>query len=173
MVELEFNSSVNATDYLAIQRFMYYEALLLDERAYLDWFCLLTDDIHYKITTQVARATEDGIIRVAIIDEDMQALKMRVDQISNPKLTHAENPPTLTRRLISNIQVSSGNLKNTYTVKSNLLLYENRAENLNGSVQAGKREDFLIKIDRSFRIAQRIVDLDQTVLSNSTLSLLL
>ena len=95
---------------------------------------------------------------------------MRVDQISNPKLTHAENPPTLTRRLISNIQVSSGNLKNTYTVKSNLLLYENRAENLNGSVHAGKRKDFLIKIDRSFRIAQRIVDLDQTVLTNSTLS---
>ena len=105
MVKREISRSVSDTDYLAVQRFMYHEALLLDERAYLDWFFLLTDDIRYKITTQVARAAEDGTTRVAIIDEDMQALKMRVDQISNPKLTHAENPPTLTRRLISNIQV--------------------------------------------------------------------
>jgi 3-phenylpropionate/cinnamic acid dioxygenase small subunit len=166
-------SPVDIEDYVAIQRFLYAEVALLDRRAYQEWFALMTDDIRYRVTTVSARPAQDETSRFAIIDEDAQTLKMRVDQISDPNLTHAENPPTLTQRLVSNVEAYYGERNGVFEATSGILLYANRAGSSDTGLYAGERLDVLIRESSGFRIAKRTVNLAQTVLQDSTLSLLL
>ena len=47
--------SVSNDIFLEIQRFLFREAALLDNRHYADWLGLLSEDIHYRITARVVR----------------------------------------------------------------------------------------------------------------------
>ena len=173
MSNLSERSPVDIDDYVAIQRFLYAEVALLDQRAYQEWFALMTHDIRYRVTTVSARPAQDETFRFAIIDEDAQTLKMRVDQISDPNLTHAENPPTLTQRLVSNVEAYYGERNGVFEATSIILLYANRSGAPETGLYAGERQDVLIRDSNGFRIAKRTVNLAQTVLHDSTLSLLL
>lgn len=164
--------TVSDTDYFTIQRFLHHEAALLDEGDYIAWLSLLTDDIVYRVTTQVARRREDGTLRHAIIDERADSLILRVKQLADPLLTHAENPPTLTRRFLSNFRMSEGK-DGHCAVVMNLLVHFSRATVPDGSFYVGQRRDVLRRTDDGLRIAERQVDLDQTVLIGGTLSTLL
>ncbi len=84
--------------YLSAYRFLSTEACLLDRRAYKEWLNLLTDDIHYRVTVQLNQDAASGVKDYTIMDENAFALRARVEQIASPRLTHAENPPTLARR---------------------------------------------------------------------------
>jgi len=166
-------SPVDIDDYVPIQRFLYAEVALLDRRAYQEWYALMTDQIRYRVTTISARPAQDETSRFAIIDEDAQTLKMRVDQISDPNLTHAENPPTLTQRLVSNVEAYYGERNGVFEATSSFLLYANRSGSPNTALYAGERQDALIRDSSGIKIAERTVNLAQTVLPDSTLSLLL
>src|SRR5690242_19204288 len=93
--------TVDSDVYLTVQRFLYREAALLDKRDYSAWLKLAAEDIHYCVTVAVAQDAAAKPLRYSIIDESFSGLKARVEQISNPKLTRAENPPSLTRRVVS------------------------------------------------------------------------
>src|SRR5689334_1056933 len=80
--------------YVEIQRFLYREAALLDRREYSAWLALIAEDIHYRVTASVARDAGATPVEYAIVDENLTGLKSRVDQISTPRLTRAENPPS-------------------------------------------------------------------------------
>ena len=87
------------------------------------WWKILTDDIHYRVTAQVIREASIGSLEFALIDETGARLKQRVDQISTPRLTHAENPPSVTRRYVTNVMVNHGARTNEFHRSSNLLVY--------------------------------------------------
>ncbi|NKB20722.1 MAG: hypothetical protein GKS01_09495 [Alphaproteobacteria bacterium] len=173
MPEFSARPTVDNEDYLAILRFLYAEAALLDRRAFQHWFALLTEDIRYQVTTVVARPAQDETSRIAIVDEDNHSLKMRVDQISDPGLTHAENPPSLTQRIVSNVEAYYGEQNGIFETTSNILLYANRTGSSETGLYAGQRQDVLIRDHTGFKIAERTVNLAQTVLHDSTLSVLL
>jgi 3-phenylpropionate/cinnamic acid dioxygenase small subunit len=166
-------STVSDAEYLEIQRFLYHEAALLDARDYLGWLALLTDDITYRITTQLGRPADEPVERFAIVDEEAESLTMRVRQLADPKLTHAENPATLTRRFLSNFQIIHGTSPGSYHVVANLLVYKNRLTGPVGGFLVGVRRDGLRRTDGALKIADRCLDLDETVLRDGTLSILL
>ncbi len=166
------NDPVTDSEFIEIQRFLNYEAGLLDDRAYGEWFALLTDDIEYRISAQVARDAAAGIQENAILDEDAASLRMRVDQISNPKLTLAENPPSLTRRMVSNFHSHIAPPPDAFTVETNLLVYRSRGVAPEGGLYVGKRTDTLRRTDGGLRLARRHVRLDQTILYDGSLSIL-
>src|SRR4029078_12012318 len=85
-------SAVDGGLYLELQRFLYREAALLDRREYGAWLALMTEDVHYRVTASVARDGGAAAVEDAIIEEKLTGLKSRIDQISNPRLTRAENP---------------------------------------------------------------------------------
>src|SRR5215203_6199281 len=100
------NAKLKAVDndlFVEIQRFLFREASLLDRRDYGTWLSLATEDVHYRVTAAVARDAGATPVQYAIVDENLTGLKSRIDQISNPRLTRAENPPSLTRRMVTNI----------------------------------------------------------------------
>jgi 3-phenylpropionate/cinnamic acid dioxygenase small subunit len=164
------NTTGNPADdhiYIAIQRFLNREGDCLDRRAFREWLDLWSDDLHYRVTAQVNQDAASGTLEYPIIDEDAVGLKARIDQISNPRLTHAENPPTLVRRFFSNLLVERGEGPNDYVAKSNILVYRTRSQLPDGSLYAGVRQDVLSCGNGNWRLMRRSVCLDQTVLVGS------
>lgn len=173
MSDEDAGGTVSDGEFVAIQRFLYHEAALLDRRDYAAWLDLLTDDIAYRITAQVARRAEAGIGEYAIVDENAASLTLRVAQIADPKLTLAENPPSLTRRFVSNIQAVHAPPPDTYAVETNLLVYRSRVTAPEGGFYVGERRDLLRRTDGELRLAGRHVRLDQTILYDGSMSTLL
>ncbi len=166
-------TAVNDEDYVEILRFMHHEAALLDRREFMAWLELLTDDIGYRVSAQVARQAEAGPEHYAIVDEDAASLGLRVRQIADPRLTRAENPPSLTRRFVSNLEAMHAAPPDTYAVATNLLVHRARARAQETGLYVGERRDVLRRAEGRLLLAERHVMLDQTILHDGSLSILL
>jgi 3-phenylpropionate/cinnamic acid dioxygenase small subunit len=156
--------------YMEIQRFLNRETVLLDRREFQQWFALMTDDIRYRVMAHVNRDAQSARLDYAFIDEDPVSLQARVTQVSNPKLTHAENPPSLTRRFISSVEARAGETADEFLVTSSILVYRNRPGREEG-FYVGERRDVLRRVDGSLRIARRDVHLDHAVLRGAVSTL--
>jgi 3-phenylpropionate/cinnamic acid dioxygenase small subunit len=164
---------VDDATYLQIQRFLFREAALLDRRDYAGWLALTTDDVRYRVNAMVARDAGAQAVDYAIIDEDRVGLKSRIDQISNPRLTRAENPPSMTRRVVSNIEAYEGDAPGQLLVNSYLLAFRSRPSAPAGGFYVAERRDVLRSAAGGWRLAQRDVHLDQVMLFDGALSTLL
>jgi 3-phenylpropionate/cinnamic acid dioxygenase small subunit len=172
MNDLPSRRATGLEDHHEVQQFAYREAALLDRRRYREWLALVADDIVYQVSVQSVRDAADGNLEVLIVDEDMTQLKLRVEQIATPRLTHAENPATLTRRFITNLQVCHGLGPDEYVTDASLLIYLNRTGVPAGMIYAGERQDVLRRVDGGFRLARRHVRLDQAVMYGGPVSTL-
>jgi 3-phenylpropionate/cinnamic acid dioxygenase small subunit len=172
-MSIEEPRPVDPDTYLKVQRFLYREAVLLDRREYASWLSLVAEDIRYCVTAAVARDAAAKPVRYSIVEESLSGLKARVEQISNPKLTRAENPPSFTRRIVSNIEAYQTGLANELMVISYLLAHRMRPSEPEGGFYVAERDDVLRRDGSSFRLARRTVRLDQTMLFGGALSALL
>jgi 3-phenylpropionate/cinnamic acid dioxygenase small subunit len=166
-------SVVDSGLFVEIQRFLFREAALLDRRDYAGWLSLTTDDIRYRITAAVARDAGAAAVDYAIVDEDKTGLKARIDQISNPRLTRAENPPSMVRRVISNIEAYHAEKAGDFSVVSYLLAYRSRPNAPEGGFYVAARYDTLRRNDTDWQLARRNVQLDHIMLYDGSLSTLL
>jgi 3-phenylpropionate/cinnamic acid dioxygenase small subunit len=164
---------VDDPTYLQIQRFLFREAALLDRRDYAGWLALTTEDVRYRVNAMVSRDAAAQAVDYAIIDEDLAGLKSRIDQISNPKLTRAENPPSMTRRVVSNIEAYDDASDGQFLVTSYLLAYRGRPSLPAGGFYVAERRDVLRRTAAGWRLAGRDVHLDQVMLFDGALSTLL
>lgn len=172
-MNIEDPRTVDPETYLKVQRFLYREAALLDKREYVAWLNLAAENIHYCVTAAVARDAAAKPVRYSIIEESFSGLKARVEQISNPKLTRAENPPSFTRRVVSNIEAYHTERANEFVVTSYLLARRMRPSEPEGGFYVAERDDLLRRDGTGFRLARRTVHLDQTMLLGGALSVLL
>lgn len=159
--------------FVDIQRFLYREAAMLDRRDYAGWLALVAQDIRYRVTAGVARDAGAEPVSYAIIDEDFTALKSRIDQISNPRLTRAENPPSMTRRFVSNVEAHHSQKQNEFDVVSYVLAYRGRPSIPEGGFYVAVRHDTLRRGALDWQLLGRSVHLDQTMIFDGALSTLL
>ena len=170
-----------------VERFLYREARLLDERRFHEWLELLTDDIRYwmgsrtnrypKSSKAIAildpdRYVEDDLTKedeLAILDETKQTLSQRVARLDTG-MAWAEDPPSRTRHLISNIEVEPGDPEAELKVYSNFIVYRSRAET-EQDFYVGARQDMLRRIGGAWKIANRRIILDQNVLTAKNVSI--
>lgn len=167
---------LNAVDdrmFVEIQRFLFREAALLDRREYSSWLALITEDVQYRVTAAVARDAGAATVHYAIIDENLTGLKSRIDQISNPRLTRAENPPSMMRRVVSNIEAYHTGKQSEFSVVSYLLAYRSRPSAPAGGFYVAVRNDTLRRSGADWRLARRTVHLDHIMLYDGSLSALL
>jgi 3-phenylpropionate/cinnamic acid dioxygenase small subunit len=165
--------AVDDATYLEIQRFLFREAALLDRRDYAGWLALTTDDIRYRVNAMVSRDAGTVAVDYAIVDEDRLGLKSRIDQISNPRLTRAENPPSMTRRVVSNIEAYVDASAEHFQTNSYLVAYRGRPSLPEGGFYVAERRDLLRRTAAGWRLAKRDVHLDQVMLFDGALSMLL
>jgi 3-phenylpropionate/cinnamic acid dioxygenase small subunit len=158
---------------LEAEEFLFMEAELLDSRRYQEWLDLLTDDVHYWMPirrTTTAREvhrefTERG--GMAFFDDDKELLTLRVQRLAIGR-AWAEDPPSRTRRLITNVRILGASADDV-TVASNFHLYRTRLDSEEDS-WIGRREDTLRRVGRHFRLARRHVFLEQTVILAQNMS---
>src|SRR5215470_1493420 len=153
-------AAVDGALYVEIQRFFFREAALLDRREYEAWLALTTEDIQYCVTAAVSRDAGANPVHYSIVDENLVGLKSRIDQISNPRLTRAENPPSMVRRVVSNIEAYSTEKEGEFSVVSYLLAYRSRPSVPEGGFYVAVRHDTLRRSDTDWRLARRNVQLD-------------
>lgn len=86
-----------------LEDFLFAEADLLDNRRYEDWLALFEVGARLEVPTTDAGdvpASEGGYF----VCDDYRLLQARVKRLQSRK-AHAENPPSLTHRMISNVRL--------------------------------------------------------------------
>jgi 3-phenylpropionate/cinnamic acid dioxygenase small subunit len=159
-----------------IEQFYYAEAALLDDGDFHGWLAILADDVHYWMPTRYNRTRRERGLdtsrenELAFFDDDKTSLAMRVKRIDTG-MAWAEDPPSRTRHLVTNVQIRPRQVAGEYDVTSAFLLYRTRLEtDLN--IFAGRREDVLRKTADGWQIARRKIILDQNVVLAKNLSVL-
>jgi len=99
---------------------------------------------------------------LAILDETKATLSGRIARLDTG-MAWAEDPPSRTRHIITNIEVEPGDTAAELRVYSNFLVYRTRAET-EQDFYLGARQDFLRSVDGAWKIAHRKLILDQNVL---------
>jgi 3-phenylpropionate/cinnamic acid dioxygenase small subunit len=169
-----------------IEQFLYREARLLDEYRFQEWLDLLTDDIRYWMPSMGRRYRNSskgitilekdryqerefsGESGVNILDETKESLARRVERLDT-NMAWAEDPPSRTCHIITNIAVSEGGSESEMIVHSNFILYRTRGE-AEEDFYVGSREDILRDAAGGWKIAYRKIILPQNVLSSKNVS---
>ncbi|HEV8030823.1 MAG TPA: 3-phenylpropionate/cinnamic acid dioxygenase subunit beta [Stellaceae bacterium] len=169
-----------------VEQFLYREARLLDSRRFHEWLELFTDDVRYWMTGRSnrypksskaitildpERYVEDDLTRpdeLALLDETKETLAARVARLDSG-MAWAEDPPSRTRHIITNIEIEPSVSDSELTVYSNFIVYRSRAET-EQDFYVGAREDVLRRVDGAWKIASRRLILDQNVLTAKNIS---
>ena len=160
-------------DYADIREFLFCEAELLDTRRYDKWFALLAPEIEYRVVARVVRSTATEPQEFLVLDDRQIDIKTRIDQISNPKLTFAENPAPFTRRLVSNIRATSNSTSDVFSVESYLLMYRKDASVPEPYLISVVRRDLVRRVVGGLQLVKRHVQLDQSVIASANLATIL
>jgi len=155
------------------EEFLYREAALLDDRKLDEWLELLTDDIHYWMPirrTTTAREVEKEFTEpggMAFFDDDKKMLTMRVQRLAIGR-AWAEDPPSRTRRNVSNVRILEIDGDETL-IAANFQLYRTRL-NSEEDCWIGRREDLLRRVEGELKLARRHLFLEQTVILSQNMS---
>ncbi|WP_063062879.1 aromatic-ring-hydroxylating dioxygenase subunit beta [Nocardia sienata] len=155
-----------------VSQFLYRESALLDADRYEDWLALLTPTVHYRVSARTVRASDQPAEGYPIVDNHAGELRIRVQQISNAKLTYSENPHSITRRFISNVIVERDGDPSELSVTSNTLLFRSHSVDGNQHLYSAIRRDRLLIDGDSFKLAARDVTLDLSVIPSMNVSVL-
>jgi 3-phenylpropionate/cinnamic acid dioxygenase small subunit len=164
-------------DFLEIERFLLEEAAILEEGRFDAWLDLLSEDVRYVMP--VRRSVQPGTGKTiagsgeetfALFDDDKASLTLRVERLKTGS-AHAEVPPSTTQRLITNIRVENDADDATVVVHSRFFIYQER-QGRYAATFVGKRRDLLRRAGGSWKIANRRIELAQTILP-TTISILL
>ena len=157
-----------------VQQFLFHEAWLLDEHKFDEWLELFTDDTFYWMPGRINQMTTDMADSIskygelALFEETKQTLQMRVARL-HTGMAWAEQPPSRTRHLVTNVLVEPGAKPGEYKVQCCFLIYRTQLEH-ELDIWVGKRDDVLRKAGNTFKIASRTIILDQAVLEAKNLS---
>ncbi len=154
--------------------FLTEEASALDENRVNDWLEMLHPEIDYRVPIRVTRerAAGLGFSREGYhFFEDHDSLAVRVERLSTD-YAWAEDPPSRTRRFLTNFRVSKldgGDLR----TRSNLMLYRERLDERNPQLLSAEREDDLRAAGGGLRLVRRLVLLDHSTLLTPNLGIFL
>lgn len=156
-----------------VEQFLYDEAALLDRHRYERWLELFADDATYFMPirrTRLQSELDQEFTRpgeMAFFNDTKPLLAGRIAKLMTG-LSWSEDPPSRTRRLVTNIRVTAENGAEL-TVESNFLLYRTRLNSAEDT-WIGSRRDTLRRTGDSFQIAARTIHLEQTVILSRNLS---
>ncbi|WP_448208002.1 3-phenylpropionate/cinnamic acid dioxygenase subunit beta [Azospirillum sp. sgz302134] len=159
-----------------VEQFLYLEAALVDEGKFRDWLELLADDITYVMKTNTMALTRDRRKGIAppttfIYNEDKFQLERRVARLETGN-AWAEEPPSRTRHLVTNIRITAWKDPDEIEVSSNYVLHR-AAKPEDHYDFFGVRRDKLRRVEggAGWQIVDRQIELDQFVLLAPSISI--
>jgi 3-phenylpropionate/cinnamic acid dioxygenase small subunit len=159
-----------------IEQFLFYEAALLNDRQFDAWYDLLADDLRYYAPLRTTRSSREqdrefgGPDDIAFFDDSKASMALRVKRLQTSS-AWAEEPPSRTRRFLTNIRIAPAARAGEFEVASAFLLYRNRAERQT-DLFAGERLDGLRRCEgpSGFQIFARTILIDQSTLTANNIS---
>jgi len=168
------NAAISLEELHEVEQFLYREARMLDDRLFMEWLGLLADDCTYRVPTrenvqavrgQDAVTTEDELAGIAYFEDDKLTLMGKAMRLGTGT-AWGENPPSRTRRLVSNVEVLRGEAPGELLVYSNLVLHRSRRVD-ETSQFVGQRRDVLRQTEKGLLLAKRVVVLDMNICDSS------
>jgi phthalate 3,4-dioxygenase subunit beta len=161
--------------HLEAERWLVDEAWLLDAQRYEAWLDTLADDVHYLMPARVTTALGAGFDTVpgmAHFDEDKYSLSRRVARFATE---HAwtEDPPSRLRHHLSNVRTFATEDPDHLVVDSATLVFRSRGDVHPGAVISAGREDLLRRTETGWKLARRIIVVDESVLRMQNLAIFL
>lgn len=162
----------------SVEQFLYLEAELLDDDRLDEWLELVADDVRYTAPVPERRrrhAEPDPPGSYYFLD-GKPGLAMRVRRLATD-VAWAEDPPSMTRRFVTNVRVGEPDADGVVGVRSNLLLVRSRDLDQPAETVAAERRDALRPRDRrppaNWVVAERSIHFVGTTLGTRNLALLL
>lgn len=157
-----------------VTQFYNLEAEFLDDGRFADWLEMLADDLHYWAPTRTNRLRRQQALAIsapgeaAFYDETKDSLAWRIRRYDSG-MAWAEDPPSRTRHLVSNISVrlrSDGLLQ----ARSAFIVYRNRLHT-ETDIYAGGRNDVLrVTGVHGYEVVKRTLLFEQNVLQMKNIS---
>ena len=157
-----------------VGQFYFLEAELLDDGRFADWLEMLADDLQYWAPIRSNRLRRQQALSIAargesaFYDETKESLAWRIRRYDSG-MAWAEDPPSRTRHLVSNVTVrerSDGLL----SARSAFLVYRNRLHT-EVDIYAGGRTDVLRRSGaHGYEVVHRTILLEQNVLLMKNIS---
>jgi len=162
--------------YNEIVDFLIDEAALLNQNRLPEWVELLAEDLSYRMPVRetLSRAGGPGFDpRVGHFDDDLPSIKLRVRRLIETKSAYAEDPPSRSRRFVTNVVVHRTAAAGEYEVTSDLLLTRNRWDAPVFDLLSASREDLLRRTNPGWKLARRTILVDQATLGTPNLAIFL
>ena len=157
----------------SIEDFLYREAALLDDRAFDQWLELLEDDFHYVIPSvavgidDASQTAGDPRLYNSLYDDTKTTIGRRIRRMGMPT-AWAENPPSRTCRLVSNVHILS-EVEDELTVRSSFVLHKARFDFDNVDF-VGTRIDRLRRRPDGWGLAERVIRLIDSAIAYHNIS---
>lgn len=169
---------VRATDpvHVELVEFLEDEVALLDDFDLLNWVNLMSPDVVYRAPVRVTRLRDDGpgfAEGMYHFDETFATLFMKVSRLCLTASSWAENPPSRTRRFVTNVRVHEGDTDDRYDVTSSILLVRSRYDDTHLELLTARRDDVIRRDDDGWKIVRRTILLDQATLGLQNLTVFL
>jgi 3-phenylpropionate/cinnamic acid dioxygenase small subunit len=168
---------IGSPAYNEVLQFLYTEARLLDEIRLKEWAATLAEDLRYTAPLRETRPTAQQAASVVRstqhFDDDWRSIMGRVMRLTGTKSAWAEDPPSRTRRLVTNVWVSQGDRPDELVVRSYLLVTRSRFNFDELDLISGERFDVLRRVGGVLKLARREIVLDQAVLGTPNLAIFL
>jgi ethylbenzene dioxygenase beta subunit len=156
-----------------ITQWLFREAELLDDGFERKWLEeMVSKDVVYQVPLRqtVERARGAGWVDGTFhLDERYGSLETRVAR-NETAYAWAEDPPSRIRHFVTNVRAAErpGGL---IAVRSNLLIYRTRQDQVVPQMLSGERHDTLRREDGALRLTERRVLLDLTAIGTHNLSI--
>jgi 3-phenylpropionate/cinnamic acid dioxygenase small subunit len=139
------------------------EAELLDNRKFGEWIDLLTDDIQYEMpirnTKEIGTDADEFSDEAYYFSEDKPKMEKRVERFQT-EYAWAEDPPSLTRRFVTNIRIEETG-PSTIETRNNLLVYRSMGGDRRPEyLISAERKDTLVEEDGELLLDDRLILLD-------------
>ncbi|MBP0594262.1 3-phenylpropionate/cinnamic acid dioxygenase subunit beta [Paraburkholderia sp. LEh10] len=179
MTDITFNrpQTVSFELHHEIEQFLYHEAELLDDWHFRDWLELMSPDVHYAMRTTVNAQTRDRRRSIQppttwIFNDTYAQLERRIARLETG-MAWAEEPPSRTRHLATNVVVMATDQAGEFDIRLNYLLYRSQKER-DEAIYVGKRLDRIRRTDTpaGWQVCRREITLDQATLNSHNLSIL-
>lgn len=147
-------TEVSVETQLAVERFLYRQAEILDEGEWDDWLALFTEDGHYWMPAREEQEDGEGVPNIFWEDHDI--MKMRIRRNNHPQ-AHSQSPHNRLCHVVSNVIVEKEEPNGDIIVRSRF----HCAEYFRYQVRnfTGKYRHFLKKTPDGYKIALQRVDL--------------
>ena len=159
--------------YAEVLEWLVEEAELLDHRQFERWLERIAGDVSYRMPVrQTLDSTGDDAESATFyhLDENYESLWVRVQRLVGG-MSASENPPSRTRRHVSNVRVAVGAAADELEASSYLLFMRSRRDDPDYEIISCERHDRLRRVDGDrLVLASREIVVDQSRLGLRNLS---